>query len=146
HDELPNGIMFVEATDLTPGIARNATRSCSVTAAASLFWPMPVSCTRTISLSAIPLGLSMRASRSPVKKLALHTIAQVIAISSTMSAAAVRCRRSVERMGRKCMASSRRSVGLELDGGRDLTAAPRGQKPREQGRDDGEHERQRQHR
>ena len=75
--------------------------------------PMPVSWTRTSSSSATPLGRSMRASRSPIRKIALQTIAQVSAISSTISAAAVRWRRSVERMGRKCMVIS--SVRLELD-------------------------------
>src|SRR5882724_9264446 len=103
---------------------------------------MPVSWTRTISSSTMPLGVSMRARRARIRKIALHTIAQVSAICSTIRAAAVRWRRSVDRMGKKCMASS---VRLELDRGGDLAAAPGGQEAREHAGDHREPEGRREH-
>src|SRR5688572_19992078 len=135
--------MFVNTTDLTPGIARSSTRSRAVVEVASAGLPTPVTWTRTISSSTRPVSRSMRARRSRIKNTALQTIAQVNAIWSTISAAAVRCLRSVERMGTKCMVAS---VGLELGGRRDLAAAPRRKQAREDAADDREHERQSEHR
>ncbi len=58
------------------------------------------------SSSAMPVSRFMRPSRSPMMNTALQMIAQVTAISRTMSVAAVRWRRRVERMGRMCMGLS----------------------------------------
>jgi hypothetical protein len=91
------------AASLTPGIARRFARSCWVVASGSARLPIPVICTRTISSSTTPLSRSIFASRSRIKNTALHTIAHVNAISSTISAVAVRWRRSVDRMGTTCM-------------------------------------------
>src|ERR1044071_892295 len=143
HDESPNGTMLVAAANRTPGIAHSATRSCAVSDSATLCGPMPASRTRTSPSSATPLGRSMRVTLSRMRNMALHTIAQVSAISSTIRPAAVRWRRSVDRIGKKCMVPSLR---LELGGGRDLTAAPRGQDAGEQAGDDPKRERPRQHR
>src|ERR1051325_10350277 len=138
HDESPNGTMLVAAANRTPGIARSATRSCAVSDSASLCVPMPASRTRTSPSSATPLGRSMRVTLSRMRNMALHTIAQVSAISSTIRPAAVRWRRSVDRIGKKCMVPSLR---LELSGGRHLAAAPRGEQSGEQGGDDRQRER-----
>ncbi|MCW0449622.1 hypothetical protein NB706_002456 [Xanthomonas sacchari] len=65
---------------------------------------MPPSEIVTSSDSAMPLGRCRVSMRLPIRNSALHTIAQAKAISSTISAAAVLCRRKVDRMGRISMA------------------------------------------
>src|SRR3546814_1999086 len=56
----------------------------------------------------------LRSMRLPIRNRALQTIAQLSAISSTISAAAVLCRSRVDRMGRSSMVVSSVLVGAHL--------------------------------
>jgi hypothetical protein len=64
---------------------------------------IPVTATATSSSSTRPLGRLMRASRSEIRNTALHTIAHVSAISSTIRVVVVLWRRNVEMMGSTSM-------------------------------------------
>jgi hypothetical protein len=103
QEERPNGTWLVAATEVTPGTVRSAARSSRVSAIALSSLPMPAKVIMATSSSATPLGMLIRAMRSLIRNTALQMIAQLSAISSTISAAAVLCRRRVERMGRISM-------------------------------------------
>jgi len=93
-------------TDLTPGTAarvavssrRIASRLRSGCRLLTLIW--------TSSSSAMPLSRRISVVRLPITKIALQMIAQLRAISSTISAAAVLCRMRIERIGRISMGIS----------------------------------------
>ena len=112
QEEFTNGTWLTTVASLTPGRARSAARSLRVRASSSGSRPMLVICTRTSSFSTRPLTSCTWAMRSLIMNRALQMIAQVSAISSTISAAAVLCRIRVERMGRISMAVSGRPRSL----------------------------------
>src|SRR6185312_10877026 len=140
-DELVKGTWLESVTACTPGICRNAARSSCVRALASDCEPIVETCTCTSWCSAMPLGMSIRCRRWLIRNTALHTIAQVSAISSTINVAVTLCRRSVERIGRMST-----SIPLQLQRGCDTAGAPRRQQACQQGRADGEREGDQQHR
>src|SRR6185437_11536092 len=127
EDELVKGTWLARVTACTPGIRRNAAKSSWVRALASGCEPIVETCTCTNSCIATPLGMSIRCRRWLIRNTALQTIAQVSAISSTISVAVTLCRRSVERIGRICM-----SIPLQLQCRCDTAGAPRGQQAGEQ--------------
>src|SRR5690606_22912401 len=139
QDEFTNGTWLLVVAALTPGIARSICRSERVCAAASASLPIGMIWMRTSSSRAMPLGRFISVMRSPTRNSALQMMAQVSAISRTMSAAAVLCRSRVERIGRMSIRRSPESLRLELDGGRDVHGAPRG---KEAGDDAGSHGKQ----
>ena len=106
----PKVTWLVTLADFTPGIARSIARSLRVSADAFSSVPMPVSWMRTSSFSAWPVGRCMRSSRPEMRNRALQMIAQLSAISSTISADAVLCRRSVDRIGRISMVCLRKGA------------------------------------
>ena len=98
-----NGSWLTMVTLSTPGMPRSEARSSAVRASASTCSPIPL---RPISirwLSSMPLASCMASMRCDTMNSALQMMAQLSAISSTISAAAVLCRDSVERMGRISM-------------------------------------------
>src|SRR6478609_1428657 len=125
---LLNGTWLVALALRTPGMARSEARSACVSEGALSSVPMPVICMRTMSCSSKPLMRCICDMRSPIRNSALQMMAQLSAISRTISAAAVLWRRSVERMGRISMAFSRELplLRLELHGRRHLAGVPRG--------------------
>src|SRR5690606_31290753 len=151
QDDMPSGTWLTAVAEITPGMPRIAARSSRVMAMGLASRPMPITCTRSRPVSSTPLGERRLSTRSEIRNTALHTIAQVTAICSAISAAAVLWRRRLERMGRMSMAvsTSGRSpdlLGFQLDGGGDLHGAPCGQQAGEQAGDEREHEGQQQHR
>ena len=103
--ELPYGTWFDTVTCFTPGTCRSSATSRRVCAWASARRIIDVVSMRSSSASAMPLGAPMRSTRCAMRCTALHTIAPVSAISTTMSAAAVLWRRSVDRIERISMAA-----------------------------------------
>lgn len=107
QDEFTNGTSLTMVAAFTPGRARRIARSLRVRASALSSAPTPAICTRTSSSSTMPLTSFRRSSRLLIRNSALQTIAQLSAISSTISAAAVLWRERVDRMGRISMGVSR---------------------------------------
>ncbi|MNS64433.1 hypothetical protein D3C72_975600 [compost metagenome] len=126
-----NGSWLTLATLVTPGIARSDARSSLVRAMALVCLPMPLTRTITSSFSASPLGWLIFSTRWVTRNRALQTMAQVRAISSTINAAAVLCRRRVLRMGRMSMGSPRSGAYCDLSWMAGVTCIARqaGRKP-----------------
>ncbi len=98
-----NGNWLVMATDSTPEMARSTARSSALRASASACCPTPLRPISTSSASSTPLRRFSTSRRWPTMNSALHKIAQLSAISSTIRPAAVLWRRKVDRMGRISM-------------------------------------------
>src|ERR1700743_2462943 len=137
----PNGTNDMIAAPRTPGIARNAARSSRVMAAALVSLPMARAPRYDSSASASPLSKRTRSMRLAIRNTELQTIAQVSAISRTISSAAVRWRRSVDRVGRSCIMVVLLGSGrLQLGRRRDLAGLPGRQKSGQDAGADGQRE------
>mmetsp|Transcript_41222 Transcript_41222/g.96425 ORF Transcript_41222/g.96425 Transcript_41222/m.96425 type:complete len:226 (+) Transcript_41222:1566-2243(+) len=107
---LKNAIWAVDVAALTPGKARSRAKSWPTmpgTSSGAMRW-LPRIFSTTSSDSARPVGVSSRATRVWIRCSAFVTMAQVSATSSTIRPAAMRWRRSVDRMGARSDSWARR--------------------------------------